>query len=188
MATIVDNASDVRDGRWARIPKQLCLITLWLSLLGMGVTIFSFAFPHIPVAVLCFYFGLLWFLWIACAILRVEPPGWRLFLTWLSIDISILLMFLSAMVSLGDVRHSQGTDVVWGIAYFPFVLAFAPLARLLPHDLLQRYSTAFDFLSERFPNGIGGTLADWISFSLLAAGVSLLVLVVAWGGRKVRVP
>jgi hypothetical protein len=97
------------------------------------------------------------------------------------LDLSILVMFLSITSSLGDVRHSQGTELVWLVCYFPVIIptVFA-LARLLPS-----IEVATNVLEAWF-GPFGGILADWVLFSVTGAVQSLLIVLLARSILRMR--
>ncbi len=155
-------------------------ITLLLSVIGTILSLGSFAFPKLPVGTLCFYFGGLWVFWNGCIFIKIKNKIIWLTLLWAIIDVSILIMFLSVTSSVGDVRHSQGTEIVWGIAYLPIFLVWIAVNYLHPYIWVSPEKT-FDFVESWFGKAYGGVIADWLAASIFAASQLLLVIVTLWG-------
>jgi len=101
-------------------------------------------------------------------------------LLWAIIDVSILTMFLSVTSSVGDVRHSQGTEIVWGIAYLPVFMVWIAVNYLSPNIWISP-EKAFGFVELWFGKAYGGVVADWLVASIISASQLLIVLVALWG-------
>jgi hypothetical protein len=160
-------------------------ITLLLSIIGLLLSAVSFAFPKLPAGLLCVYFCGVWLLWHDCIFLRMKNKEVWLALLWVIIDVSILVTFLSVTSSVGDVRHSQGTEMVWGMAYLPVLLVWIAISYIFP-NLLHSPEKAFHFAELWFGKAYGGVVADWLALSVVAASQLLFVLAVLWGIKMWR--
>jgi len=133
------------------------------------VAIASFFAPSYPAGILCFYFFIAWMLWIGCAWVDISRRKLlRIFYLWLAIDLSILVCFLSVASSAGDVTNSQGSEMVWGIAYLPSILPFGLIVNARP--------ASFDFLTVGLMNisvnilgpTFGHVFGTWALLSLVS--------------------
>lgn len=155
-------------------------ITLLLSITGLVLAAVSFAFPKLPAGLLCVYFCGVWLLWHGCIFIKIKNKEVWLALLWVIIDVSILVTFLSVTSSVGDVRHSQGTEMVWAMAYFPVLLVWIAISYVFP-QLFHSPEKAFGSAELWFGKAYGGVIADWLVFSVIAATQLFLVIAVLWG-------
>ncbi len=155
-------------------------ITFLLSIIGLFLSAVSFAFPKLPAGALCLYFGGLWLLWNGCIFIKTKNKEAWLILVWAVIDISILVTFLSVTSSFGDVRHSQGAEMVWVIAYLPVLLVWIIFSYIFS-GTLPSIAKTFDFAELWFGKVYGGVVADWLGFSVIAATQLICVIAVLCG-------
>ena len=125
--------------------------------------------PKFPVAVFCFYFFVCWILWYVAAWIEISKRAFlRLAALWMVIDLSILVCFLFVVHSLGDISNSQGTEIVWGIAYLPSILPVG--------FGLGFYENVIDFIDGQvvihvkafLGPAFGSVVGDWLMFSLIS--------------------
>jgi len=135
------------------------------SVLGLLMAGASFAFPTVPVGLLCFYFAACWILWTVCSIKANENRMLLLVGMWVAIDVAVLVMFLSMTATVGDVRDSPGTELVWFICYAPMMLPGVLVSAPFTGDV----DTAAKSLPPLFNPAVDRVIADWVQFSFVAA-------------------
>ena len=151
-----------------------------MSLLGLALTVLSFAFPQYPVGFLSFYFFILWLLWMGCVFIKFNKKTLKLILLWAIIDVSILIMFLSITSSVGDASQSQGTDLIWGLAYLPITFPTGvPIAYFSP-TFLTTLASLSAFARPWLGKAYVPVIADWLQFSIIAAIQLILILLTTW--------
>jgi hypothetical protein len=168
-----------------RLKLKLFDVTLAMSLIGLAITLASFAFPRFIVGILCFYFGGLWILWTGCFFVKLKHKIMKLALLWAIIDVSILVMFLSITTTIGDVGQSQGTEIVWGIAYLPIIWTSIPFSRVLPSPSIVT-DKVFALVQPWTGKAYGGVIADWFTFSLAASIQLSLFIAILWVVNRVQ--
>jgi hypothetical protein len=118
-----------------------------------------------------------------CIFSKVQNKLGGLPILWVTIDLSILLYFLSVTASTGDVSGSPGTEMVWGLAYFPFLLVGFVESHFLPTGL-DNPERAFNFALSWFGDVYGRIVAEWLTFSCMAAIQLVLIVMTLWLWQK----
>lgn len=166
--------------------SKLYRIALSAAVLGLVMALASFAFPKAPAGVLSFYFTICWSLWIACAVVRHRQSLWYLLGIWVSIDVAILVMFLSIDYSLGNINGAPGTDLVWAICYAPMLVPSGFLAS----SLFQHPFFTIDPSIISADSSFYVIFTTWIDFSILASSQAIIITYLAryirtlWSKRK----
>lgn len=140
--------------------------------LGLVACSISFAVPAIPVGLLCFYFFACWLLWLVCVFASVKSQPVLVAGLWLLLNLDVLVMFLAISSSVGDVRSSQGTELVWFISYAPVVVPTA----FAVHPAMPEAHRTLSAVSPPF----SAVVADWLDFAYVALVQSLLIALIAW--------
>jgi len=150
------------------LPMFLRIAWVW-NFAGFILASASFFAPSYPAAVLCFYFFFSWILWIGYAWVDVSRRKLAsVFYQWLAIDLSILVCFLSVANSLGDVERSQGSEIVWGIAYFPSILPFGLIVNTLPDSFRTLSEEVMKICVQTFGPAFGHVLGTWTTLSFVS--------------------
>lgn len=157
------------------LPRH-CRLTLFAALAGLTASCGSFLFPTLPVGLLSFYFAACWTLWILSTILGAGKMHGVLVAIWSIINVSILVMFLSITSSAGDVRGSQGTELIWAISYLPMLL---PLGWTIAPSALTMTSLTVP-LEAWLGASFGSVIGNWLGFAFVAAIQSLVIMLLAW--------
>jgi len=152
-------------------------VVLFAALAGLLASCVSFLFSSVPAGFLCFYFALCWFLWIISTLLGAGRNYGVLAITWNIINISILIMFLSVTASMGDTRHSQGTELVWFVSYLPMVLPVG--LAFNPTFIVTQITPRLEYW---FGGVVGGEVSDWLQLSIIAVAQSLIIIFLVRGG------
>ncbi len=154
--------------RFLSLPIFLRIAWVW-SLAGLILASASFFAPSYPAGFLCFYFFFSWILWIGCAWIDISRRKLvSIFYQWLAIDFSILVCFLSVANSLGDVERSQGSEIVWGIAYFPSILPFGLIVNTLPDSVSTLAEELMKICVKTFGPAFGHVLGTWTALSFVS--------------------
>jgi hypothetical protein len=141
------------------------------ALIGIVVSLASFAMPSFPVAVLCFFFCFCWVFWLVCAVAYPINNGIRLTAIWAVINLGILAMFISVTATNGDVMTTMGNDVVWLITYFPVIIPSGLAFAFFPHGIEGAINTSTNWLAPAYR----ATLSAWLTMSFIGIFQSLLI-------------
>lgn len=154
--------------RFFSLPMFLRVAWVWI-LAGLILSLASFFVPSYPAAVLCFYFFFSWILWIGCAWIDVSRRKLvSIFYQWLAIDFSILICFLSVANSIGDVDSSQGSEIIWGIAYLPSILPFGLIVNTLPDSTSMLAEELMKICAKTLGSAFGHVVGTWIVLSFIS--------------------
>ena len=143
---------------------------------GLFLAVASFLVPSFPSALLCFYYFFSWILWNIAAWGEISKGAYiRLGLLWIAIDFSILICFLSAVHSLGDVTNTQGSEMIWGIAYLPSIL---PLGLILDFGSNATNSGSNQFILNAktlLGPALGNAVGNWLLISAVSVCQCIVV-------------
>ncbi len=163
---------------------QMLIAGAWI-LVGLVASLGSFFVPHIPAAVLSFYFFPAWLLWIWCLLLKpFRGKLSALIGLWLILDLSILLSFLSAASMLGDIERSQGAEIVWGIAYLPSILPFGLMVNVLHDSFRLIFAALNNACVEYLGAAYGHVTGTWIGLSLVSIWQCSVLALLVWCCRQ----
>ena len=166
------------------------LLAAILGLVGAIASFFSQS-PHGGMNILLvLWFPILWILWTVYALKgpTSTKPKYSVPLLWLLIDVGILLLMTAAWHSNRTLSQSPGTDLVVYVLFCPVI---TPLGLLLywVDDLTVAVLSMLSVTD--FAAGPGKAFGIWLSFSLIAAVQSYLIVAIcnqfkAWRRRKQR--
>ncbi|MBC7489025.1 MAG: hypothetical protein H7240_02455 [Glaciimonas sp.] len=166
-----------RDLKTQNLFEPVVRITTWAALVGFLLAMPGFFLPWYVTGLLCFYFPIVWLLWLGCVFYFKSGNNiFTLLRLWFLIDLGILFMKLSITSSLGDVTHSQGSDILELITYAPVLLPISIFFQItgmgssIPIDQIDASLTHW------LIGSFGATTKEWILVSFIAALQSLLYL------------
>jgi hypothetical protein len=117
----------------------------------------------------------LWTLWLACVVIDFEREKWRLILLWILIDITILgVVVLSSMGHKPSAK--SGEEFFFLIEFFPIFLPMLLASACFPIIGVGVSAIGRGASYVLLPMGVATDISDWLSFSVLSAVSSCLLV------------
>ena len=123
-----------------------------------------------------FLMPICWTLWLGCVVFDSTREIWRLSLLWLSIDLTVLVALSLLAANVHRVDGPNGAEVLLVIVFSPVILPLILVSAAVPLIGTWVSEMAVKISYQRPPSALTAAFYDWISFSVIAAISSFLLM------------